>query len=89
MVKDDRLDQLEHPINLVVNQQTDSLVFSNYGNRRVMCWSHRRSLRPPGIIVDNLYCYGLTMNDQVALYVPDLGAVSKLKFEFSYFSYQF
>ena len=70
-----RLDQLNGPTDVIVDRETDTLLICDRGNRRVMRWPRRR---PPSgghvqgeLVVDNIFCYGLTLDDQGALYVND------------------
>ena len=55
-----------------LDQETDSLLICDRQNRRVMCWprlpsSHRR----PEIVISNISCFGLTIDNQGSLYVSD------------------
>jgi sugar lactone lactonase YvrE len=66
-----QIDQLKQPIDVIVDKQTDSLIISDWGNRRVMRWS-RGNRASAEIILDNIGCYGLTMDNQRYLYVSDV-----------------
>lgn len=72
-----RLDQLDGPTDIIVDRETDSLLVCDAGNRRVMRWPHRRpatdtaTISNGEILIDHICCYGLTMDDQGALYVSD------------------
>ena len=55
-----------------LDQETDSLLICDRQNRRVMRWprlpsSHRR----PEIVISNISCFGLTIDNQGSLYVSD------------------
>jgi sugar lactone lactonase YvrE len=63
-----RLDQLNAPIDVIVDKQTDSLVICDFMNSRVMRWSRRNDTSGEPIISD-IKCWGLTMDDQRFLYV--------------------
>ena len=65
-----RTDQLNKPTDVIVDKETDSLIICDWGNRRVMRWS-RRSRTSGETIIDNIPCWGLTMDDERFLYVSD------------------
>ncbi|CAF4361158.1 unnamed protein product [Rotaria sp. Silwood2] len=65
-----RADQLNYPRDVIVDKETDSLIICDQGNRRVMRWS-RQNRTSGEIIIDNIDCFGLTMDDQRFLYVSD------------------
>ncbi|CAF4011231.1 unnamed protein product, partial [Rotaria sp. Silwood1] len=68
-----RTDQLNTPYDVIVDKETDSLIICDQLNTRVMRWSHRN--RTSGeIIIDNINCRGLAMDDQRFLYVSDWGS---------------
>ncbi|CAF4095879.1 unnamed protein product [Rotaria magnacalcarata] len=62
--------QLCSPRDVIVDKETDSLIICDWVNRRVVRWS--RQIRTRGeTIIDNIGCWGLTMDDQRSLYVAD------------------
>lgn len=65
-----RIDQLNTPTDVVVDKKSDSLIICDYGNRRVMRYS-RQNDDPGEIIISNIDCYGLAMDDDGYLYVSD------------------
>ncbi|CAF3084462.1 unnamed protein product [Rotaria sp. Silwood2] len=65
-----RADQLNYPRDVIVDKETDSLIICDQGNRRVMRWS-RQNRTSGEIIIDNIDCFGVTMDDQRFLYVSD------------------
>ncbi|CAF2082469.1 unnamed protein product [Rotaria magnacalcarata] len=65
-----RTNQLSKPKYVIVDKLTDSLIICDNGNRRVMRWS-RRNRTSGEIIIDNIDCMGLAMDDQQVLYVSD------------------
>ncbi|CAF2728355.1 unnamed protein product [Rotaria sp. Silwood2] len=67
-----RLDQLDRPINAVVDKETDSLIISDADNRRVVRWPRRSNATSGETILNSVDCYGLTMDDQRCLYVSDI-----------------
>ncbi|CAF4738744.1 unnamed protein product, partial [Rotaria magnacalcarata] len=50
---------------------TDSLIICDQGNQRVVRWSHRSGTTQGEILIDNIYCYGIAMDEQRYLYVSD------------------
>ncbi|CAF3749693.1 unnamed protein product [Rotaria sp. Silwood1] len=69
--KDNRLDQLSLPTDVLIDKETDSFIICDYGNRRVVRWSRRSSTNQGEILIDNIKCFGLFMDDQRYIYVSD------------------
>ena len=70
----ERLDQLNRPTDVIVDRQTDTLLICDRENRRVMRWPRRSSSSLPRqgeIVIDNINCWGLTLDAEGALYVSD------------------
>ncbi|CAF2774091.1 unnamed protein product [Rotaria sp. Silwood2] len=67
-----RLEQLNRPVDMLIDKETDSLIICDWGNRRVVRWFRRRSRNQGGIIIDNIACRGLAMDDKRNLYVSDI-----------------
>ena len=68
-----RLNQLNYPTDVTVDGETDTLLVCDRSNARVMRWP-RRPASSPGqgeIVLNNIGCYGLTMDGQGALYLSD------------------
>ncbi|CAF3294937.1 unnamed protein product [Rotaria sp. Silwood2] len=66
-----RSDQLKGPINLLIDKETDSLIICDRWNRRVVQWPRRSGTTQGEILLDNILCSGLAMDDQRYLYVSD------------------
>ncbi|CAF4253291.1 unnamed protein product, partial [Rotaria sp. Silwood2] len=66
-----RLNQLNKPKDVLIDKETVSLVICNRGNRRVVRWSRRNGVTQGEILLDNIGCLGLAMDDQRFLYVAD------------------
>ncbi|CAF1164924.1 unnamed protein product [Rotaria sordida] len=66
-----RLDQLNSPIDVLIDKETDSLIICDRWNRRVVRWSRRSSTTQGEILIDNIGCWGLAMDDQRYLYISD------------------
>ncbi|CAF1248845.1 unnamed protein product [Rotaria sp. Silwood1] len=62
--------QLSYPSDVIVDKERDSLIISNSLNRRVVRWSRRNGINGETII-SNIYCCGLTMDENGSLYVAD------------------
>ena len=69
--KGNRTDQLNYPTDVIVDKETDSLIICDRGNERVMRWSRRSDTTNGETIIENIDCWGLTMDDQRFLYVSD------------------
>ena len=65
-----RLDQLNHPLDVIVDQENNHLIITDKGNRRVMRWS-RQSDSPPQVLIENIDCSRLAMHASGTLYVSD------------------
>ncbi|CAM4833709.1 unnamed protein product [Rotaria magnacalcarata] len=63
------LHQLSYPTDVLMDKETDSLIICDYGNRRVVRWSRRSDTTQGEILIDNIYCWGLSMDEQRYLYV--------------------
>ncbi|CAF4966474.1 unnamed protein product [Rotaria sp. Silwood1] len=65
-----RMDQLNGPTDVIVDQQNDSLIICDLGNRRVVRWSRRNGTKGQTIIPD-IDCYSLTMDNNGDLYISN------------------
>ncbi|CAF1676176.1 unnamed protein product, partial [Adineta ricciae] len=63
-----KLNQLNRPIDMIIDQQNHSIIIADYGNRRVVRWSTNQK---QDILIENIYCFGLTMDQHEFLYVSD------------------
>ncbi|CAF1405465.1 unnamed protein product [Rotaria sp. Silwood1] len=66
-----RSDQLDRPINVVIDKKTNYLIICDQKNRRVVQWSRNSGTIQGEILIDNIDCYGLCMDDDRYLYVSD------------------
>ena len=64
-----RLDQLNGPIDVLIDKETNSLFIADQDNRRVVRWSRRQETTQGEVIVDNIGCFGLAIDHQRYLYV--------------------
>ena len=65
-----RIDQLFWPTDVIVDENNKSLIICDQGNRRVVRWS----LQNPNdkqILIENISCWGLMMNENGDLFVSD------------------
>ncbi|CAF2047107.1 unnamed protein product, partial [Rotaria magnacalcarata] len=67
------LHQLFRPTDVLIDKETDSLIICDWGNARVVRWSRRSGTTQGEILIDNIYCCGLAMDEQRNLYVSDVG----------------
>ena len=67
----DRLDQLNYPIDVLIDKETNSLFICDGDNRRVVRWSRSEGTTQGEVIVDNITCIGLAIDHQRYLYVSD------------------
>ncbi|CAF4168445.1 unnamed protein product, partial [Rotaria sordida] len=66
-----RLDQLYQPADVLIDKETDSLIICDRDNRRAARWSRRSGTTQGEILIDNICCRGLAMDDQRYLYMSD------------------
>ena len=62
--QENRLDQLNRPIDVLIDKETKSLFIADLDNRRVLRWSRRQEMTQGEVIVDNITCWGLPMDHQ-------------------------
>ena len=65
-----RIDQLNYPTDVILDEKKKSLIICDFGNRRVVRWS----LQNPNdkeILIENISCWGLMMNENGDLFVSD------------------
>ncbi|CAF4225900.1 unnamed protein product, partial [Rotaria sordida] len=66
-----RLDQLNYPSDVLIDKETDSLIICDWGNRRVVRWSRRSGTTQGEILINNISCLELAMDNQRYLYISD------------------
>ncbi|CAF1561617.1 unnamed protein product, partial [Rotaria sp. Silwood1] len=64
--------QLNSPYDVIIDKERDSLIICDYSNRRVVR-GPRRNGTSGETIISNIYCVGLTMDENGSLYVTDYG----------------
>ncbi|CAF4075997.1 unnamed protein product, partial [Rotaria sp. Silwood1] len=65
------LNQLNRPSDVILDRATDHLLVCDRQNKRVVRWPHHNGTRGE-LILSNIECYGLTMDDRGFLYVSVL-----------------
>lgn len=66
-----RTDQLREPSGVIIDKETNSILICDSVNRRIMRWSLHRGTLDGEIIIENIACEGLAMDDLRFLYVTD------------------
>jgi len=62
--------QLSSPNDIIVDKKNDSIIICDLGNTRIVRWP-RQNPKNGDIIISNIFCNGLAMDDQGYLYVTD------------------
>ena len=65
-----RMNQLNYPTDVIVDKNNDSLIICDRENKRVIQWPLRNGTKPQ-IIISDINCNGLTMDNNRNLYVSD------------------
>ena len=71
--KGDGPHQLNRPYDVIKDKKNDTLIISDNGNLRVMRWSCRMNTTRGEVMIPNIACAGLTMDEHGYLYVVDEG----------------
>jgi sugar lactone lactonase YvrE len=69
--KGNRNDQSNWPRKVIVDKENDSLIICDWDNRRVVRWP-RRNGRSGEILISNIDCWDLIMDNDGYLYVSDI-----------------
>lgn len=64
-------DKFNHPTDVLVDKETNSLIIADNGNRRVVQWFRGDTTKKVEILINNICCFGLAMDQQGYLYVSD------------------
>ncbi|CAF1224513.1 unnamed protein product [Adineta steineri] len=62
-----RMDQLNYPTDVIINQQNRSVIIADRWNRRVIQWVNQNQQ----ILIDNIDCYGLAIDKYGFLYASN------------------
>jgi sugar lactone lactonase YvrE len=68
--KGNKTNQLNRPTNVILDTKTNSLIISDCLNKRIMLWSRQNNTNGQ-IIIEDIKCWGLTMDKNGYLYVSD------------------
>jgi len=68
--EENRIDQLNLPINVILDQNKKSLIICDYANQRVVRWSLENQ-NDREILIEDISCVGLMMNNNGDLFVSD------------------
>ena len=71
-----RIDQLDRPVTVLINRMNDRLIISDWGNQRIIRWSldqHTQNHVEGTLIISNITCFGLVLDNEGSLYVSDYG----------------
>ncbi|CAF2138252.1 unnamed protein product, partial [Rotaria magnacalcarata] len=77
------LHQLYRPTDALIDKETDSLIICDWGNQRVLRWSRRSGTTQGEILINNIACRGLAMDEQRYLYVSDTGKHEVRRYQLS------
>jgi len=65
------LNQLCMPSDIFIDKQTNNLIICDRGNRRVVEWPRSGNPRAAKVLLENIACWGVTMDHERNLYVSD------------------
>ncbi|CAF4712046.1 unnamed protein product, partial [Rotaria socialis] len=77
------LHQLDRPADVLIDKETDNLIICDQGNRRVVRWSRRSGTTQGEILINNIQCVGVAMDDQRYVYVSDVGKHEVRRYQLS------
>lgn len=66
-----KLDQLAYPADVLIDKETDHLIICDRDNRRIVKWSRGSDTTQGEIVLNNIRCYGLAMDNQRYVYISD------------------
>jgi sugar lactone lactonase YvrE len=66
------LEDLFRPSDLVIDKEQNCFIISDNGKRRVVRFSCKNTITSVETILDNILCWGLTIDDAGSLYVTDI-----------------
>ena len=64
------MNQLNHPTNVILDNERHNLIIYDQGNRNVVQWSRRNGISGQ-IIISNIDCSGVTMDNNGFFYDSD------------------
>lgn len=63
------LDRLNEPVDVIMDQDTNSLIIADPGNRQLLRWFRQTNRKE--IILSNIHCFGLAIDKDASLYMSD------------------
>ncbi|CAF1518086.1 unnamed protein product [Rotaria sp. Silwood1] len=66
----DKIPQLNYPTNLIIDKQNNSFIVSDWGTRQITQWSRQKNANGR-IIIENIDCVGIAMDNKGYLYASD------------------
>jgi sugar lactone lactonase YvrE len=66
-----KTNQLNYPSDVIIDKENNSLIISDWGNRRVIRWSRLNNTKYGQSIISNIDCWELTKDKNGSLYVCD------------------
>ncbi|CAF1674564.1 unnamed protein product [Rotaria magnacalcarata] len=73
--------QLYQPRDALIDKETNSLIICEAGNQRVLRWYRRSGATQEEILIDNISCWGLPMDEQRYIYVSDIGKLEVRRYQ--------
>ncbi|CAF4725347.1 unnamed protein product, partial [Rotaria socialis] len=67
------LHRLSGVLDVLIDKKSNSLIICDPGNLRVVGWSRCSGTTQGEVLIDNIYCAGLAMDEQRYLYVSEHG----------------
>lgn len=67
----DQPNPLNGPTDILIDREQDSLIICDRGHRRILRWSRRNNTSQEDILIDNIACWGIALDQQRNLYVSD------------------
>jgi sugar lactone lactonase YvrE len=66
------LNQLDCPTDVLVDRETNSIIICDRGNKRVVQWSLAENTAEGKILLEDIACWGLAIDNQGFLYISDI-----------------
>ena len=63
--------QLNNPIDIIIDKENDSFIIADSDNRRIIQWSRQNNTTNGQILIDGIDCWGLAMDKDGSFYVSD------------------
>ena len=70
--RENRLDQLDCPNDVLIDKETNSVLIAYLENQQVLRWSRHQGTTQGEVIIDNTDCFGLAIDHRRYFYVFDI-----------------